>query len=767
MKKSYLLLLFSLLQFVSFGQMSPEELNKFISSASEQELLTECSSMIQEYYYYNAEKITDKLLTIQPESSNYNYRKGYLVLNSRQDFLTALPYFEKAILKVSKNYDMYSTNEKSAPPDAYYHIGVCYHMNEDLVKAKEYYSLFTKASLKKSELIVQAELRNVQCDVAKKEIENSKSVIVKNVGSVVNSKMAEYSPVISLDGSSLYFTSRRPWADNSSDAYRDPKLNNYPEDIYVSYMDSDKSWTSPEKLDFCNNQTNEASISVSGDEKRIYIYQDISGGGDIYYSDFAENVFNKVRPLDYRGVNSKDWETHCTVTPDGQNMYFVSDRAGGYGGRDIYRVVKLPNGIWSDPQNLGPEINTPYDEDSPFIAVDNKTLYFASNGINSIGGFDIFVSFRDDLNNWSVPVNMGYPINSTGDDIYYTTTFDGKRGYLSSFRKDGLGEKDIYEIRSDYYNTEGISIVQGEVFMTDSSAVSDDISVKIVCSNCENNDVIIPRMKNGKYYSLLARCKDYTVSFYDGGKLLAAHPITTLCNQESESIEQNHIIGKYTLAGTVVDTKTGKPLENAAVEFFDTKTKKLLGYYTTDAQGKYVANITNGKGYQDILEARVKVSSKDYISQERIYSETLGLNPNLTLDFNIKQLEVGDEIGVQLALKPIYFDVNKSNIRPDAALELDKIVDFMNENPTVVIELGSHTDCRATASYNKSLSNRRAISSANYIKSRITNGSRIAGKGYGESQLVNDCGCEGNVISDCSEEQHQANRRTEFKIIKK
>jgi outer membrane protein OmpA-like peptidoglycan-associated protein len=150
-----------------------------------------------------------------------------------------------------------------------------------------------------------------------------------------------------------------------------------------------------------------------------------------------------------------------------------------------------------------------------------------------------------------------------------------------------------------------------------------------------------------------------------------------------------------------------------------------------------------------------------------VLSQTLGLESQINLEYKLKQMEIGVEIGAELALNPIYFDVNKSIIRPDAAIELDKIVKFMNENPTVVIELGSHTDCRASEAYNKTLSNRRAISSAKYIKSRITRSKRINGMGYGESQLVNDCGCEGEVFSDCSEEQHQANRRTEFKIIKK
>lgn len=237
-------------------------MTKFLNSATEQELLFECSSMIQEYYYYNAEKIVDKLLTIQPENSNYNYRKGYLIINSRKDYVSALPYLKKAIKDVSKNFDMYSTRENSAPPDAYYHIGSCYHLDENIAKAKEYYQLFIDNSLKKSELIQVAQLNLAQCDVAKHEMDNRKSTEVNNLGKVVNTSMAEYAPAISfvsLDGSALYFTSRRPWENGETDLFKDEVINQYPEDVYVSYMDFDSTWTKPLRLEFCLPVRNEAT----------------------------------------------------------------------------------------------------------------------------------------------------------------------------------------------------------------------------------------------------------------------------------------------------------------------------------------------------------------------------------------------------------------------------------------------------------------------------------------------------------------------------
>ena len=159
--------------------------------------------------------------------------------------------------------------------------------------------------------------------------------------------------------------------------------------------------------------------------------------------------------------------------------------------------------------NMGPTINTPYDEDSPFIAVNNNTLYFASNGPTSMGGFDIFVTFRDEENQWSEPANLGYPINSTGDDIYYTTTVDGLKGYLSSFRKDGYGEKDIYEIQNDYLGNRPISSLRGSFVSTDGSPLSENLDVKIICMNCENDGEksLNPRVKNGSFFGVLSRCK--------------------------------------------------------------------------------------------------------------------------------------------------------------------------------------------------------------------------------------------------------------------
>lgn len=755
---------------LSIGQMTELQVRHLANTASEEEIVMLSSEMIQQNYLVHADILVDKLISLKPDNPNYNYRKGYITINSRSDYAGAIRYFKKAAIGVKKIFDIYSDKETGAPFDVYYYLGKCYHINDDLDKAREFYNLFIINSNKTSVNIANSQLGLRQCDVAEREFKNPKSAIVKNIGEAINGPGPDYAPVVSLDGNSIYFTSRRKWDNRLESEFRDPMLYTHPEDIFVSYSDFEGDWTTPTRLEFCVDSLNEATISVSSDERRIYVYQDITGAGDIYYSDIKGNDrFGDIAKLKHNEVNTEFWETHCTLTPDGENMYFASDRPGGYGGRDIYRIVKLPNGEWSKAQNMGPQINTPYDEDSPFIAVNNKTLYYSSNGESSMGGFDVFVTFRDDQNAWSTPTNMGFPINSTGDDIFYTTTIDGLKGYLSSFRKGGYGEKDIYEIQNDYLGNYPISSIKGQFLNIDGTPVPNNVSVRIRCTNCKivAEQEINPRIKfQSMFFAVLKRCKDYEIDFYQAGSLLRTEKLVTNCSNNNEEIKLTQYLGEYVLAGTVADDKTLEYLQEATVSFLDQETDQLVRSFTTDANGAFTSDILKDNIPGDRIAFNIKVESNSSLTQTFKLDTVLGFSEIFELNYLIAKNEIGIDIGVVFDLNPIYFDLDKSNIRPDAAKELDKIVKMMNENPKIKIELESHTDCRASEGYNKALSARRATSSAKYIKSRITNSKRIYGRGYGESQLVNDCECEGNVVSDCSDEEHQANRRTEFKIVK-
>ena len=782
--KSALLYLLLFNAFTIFSQFTDEEIRTKIANSDETTLLKDNSHLMQEGFLYQAEWVADKLLTFQPENPNYNYRKGFLVLEIRKDYNTAIPYLRKAITNTKPHFDAFSTSEVSAPADAYFHLATCYHLSNQIDLALEMYKKFLENTNPRSSLIPQTNIRIAQCEVAKKTITNPVNVSLKNMGKAINGEFPDYSPVVSLDGSALYFTSRRPWEGKQTENFRDPALNQYPEDVYASYMDYDSIWTDAIRLDFCQPKRNEATIAVSADERRIYLYEDSTGSGDIYYTDFYSQKFNDIAMLNEPGLNTPYWETHCFMNRDQTEMYFSSDRPGGLGGRDLYYCKKSDNGQWSEPVNMGADINSPQDEDSPFLSVDGKHLYFASNGMRSMGGFDIFLTERKSDGTWNSPSNMGHPFNSTNDDIFYTTTIDGLRGYLTSFRADGHGEKDIYEIKNDYLGVKSVAVLKGLMRTIDNSPLPEDfpVTMELKCTDCEDDEikrVIYPRLRDGVFITDLKPCHTYELTYVNENDKLNMYKNTfnTECTDKYQEIKKEVILDKnrktivpvmnYSIDGIVADKSTSQPIKNAKVELIDPKTYKIIETVTAKDDGTFVLGILKGKYYGDTLAYDVRVSATNYLANTFDLSMVLGYEENIHLNYKLDISEVGADLATLFDIKPIYFDFDKSNIRPDAKIELDKIVKIMNDNPTLEIEYGSHTDCRGTEAYNRALSDRRAKSSAAYIKARITNPKRINGKGYGESKLVNGCECEGEQVSSCSEEEHQANRRTEFKIIKK
>ena len=777
--KSLLILAFSLTSFIGASQFTDLQIAEFVKTASSKELLERNTLLIMDGNFYQSTIVADKLIELNPDNANYNYRKGLALLNSSSNHYLSRPYLEKAITATSKSYDLFSTKEENAPLDSYFYLARCLHLSNEIDDAVKYYQEYITLAGKKSELLADALLHIEQCKVAKHELAFPKNFEVINLGKVINTADPEYAPVVSLDGQSLYFTSRRLREDSSNVNIKEPVANMYLEDVFYSTKNEAQDWQAPELIDFCLPERNEATVAVSTDERNIYIYKDDQGNGDIFYSEFQDGRFKELEPLDVAGVNTEFWEPHIAVSIDGKSKYFSSNREGGFGGRDIYRIVKLPNGEWSLPQNMGPTINGPYDEDSPFISLDNKTMYFSSNGKKSMGGFDVFISVLDNDGQWSEPINLGYPLNSTGDDIYYTTTADGKTGYLSSFRKDGLGDKDIYEIKNDFLGQQNISLLKGEIVIAGDQTIPEDVAVIINCLNCDEANVrtVIPRIRDGKFFSTLPKCSDYELIYTRGenGVEFYRSTIKTNCLDEYEEIEERILLKlddmsvipfmKYNLTGNVADFVTKDKLESVKVEFLD-RAGNVTNTYTTDKNGNFSSNILDKKFFADKIDLKVRLTKEEYMTQTFDAQLTLDEESDVQLTYLIDKPEVGKDITEVLEINPIYFDLDKSDIRPDAEIELNKIVSIMNDNPEIKIELGSHTDCRGSKSYNMSLSDRRAKSSAEYIRQRISKPERIFGKGYGESKLVNHCECEDETRVNCTEEEHQANRRTEFRIVK-
>jgi outer membrane protein OmpA-like peptidoglycan-associated protein len=343
---------------------------------------------------------------------------------------------------------------------------------------------------------------------------------VKNIGKTINSEFPEYAPVISADESVLIFTSRRPNTTGGKIA----EDGSFFEDIYISYNQNGE-WTEPKSIgENINTPGHEATIGLSVDGQQLLIYKDDNGDGNIYYSKLDGDTWQAPIKLS-DNINSKSWESHASISSDGNTLYFTSNRKGGYGGRDIYFSRKLPNGEWGLPINMGPKINTPYDEEGPFIHPDNRTLFFSSKGHNSMGGFDVFISLKDENGNWSQAMNLGYPLNSSDDDVFYVLSADGKRAYYSSIKEDSYGDKDIYVASFIEFKEKPLALIKGTVKDANGNVPKD---VVITVSNNETGEIVgtyIPNSKTGNYLFILPPGANYNITYEAEGYLFKSENI--------------------------------------------------------------------------------------------------------------------------------------------------------------------------------------------------------------------------------------------------
>jgi outer membrane protein OmpA-like peptidoglycan-associated protein len=465
----------------------------------------------------------------------------------------------------------------------------------------------------------------------------------------------------------------------------------------------------------------------------------------IFFSFYSGKNWSELVPFIW---NSPEYSIgHPSLSEDGNTMYFASDMPGGYGGVDIYRVRKYLNGEWGKPENLGKTINTEGNEMFPFFEEKSQTLFFASDGLCGLGGLDLFYSRKTD-NGFMVSTNLGFPINSSYDDFSLIIDKQCKNGYFSSNRLGGKGDDDLYSFRvlKPFFGTKiiagnaktkygmllpstAISVCdpKGDLFGSDTTATDGFFTFEVP----ENN-----------LYDLQGKKPGYSV-----GKNSADTHLP------EDTVYADLILNSLTkkVVGTARDF-IGRPLTNVVVSLSDNNRKP----YLTSFDGRYVFdNVSPDKLFTLVGKKPTYISGKNAV-------DTHTPKEIIVADLVLQDIQVDSLID----LDPIHFDLDKWNIRPDAAKILDRVVEIMNENPTMVVELSSYTDSRASFEYNKVLSEKRAQSTAAYIKRRITNPERINGHGYGETHLLNDCQCEGDIKTDCTEAEHQLNRRTEFRIVR-
>ncbi len=367
------------------------------------------------------------LLQMYPENYNLYFRIGQCYLNTPGEKDQSIPWLETASGHIDPDYRGGRLKESGAPYDALYFLANAYRINNNFDRALETYELFLKDvdTEKYDTALVRFQIQT--CHNARTMMRKPVFITEANLGQGVNDRFSEFNPVISADEKTLLFTRELQFYDA----------------IFWSRKTED-NWTEPVNLTpQLGVDQDYYTSSLSPDGKTLLMYRIDTYDGNIYTSRLIGDTWTKVEKLN-GNINTRYWESHATMSSDGERLYFTSNRRESLGSLDIFVSARDSLGNWGPAVNIGPEINTVYNEDTPFLANNDRTLFFSSRGHFNIGGYDIFRSDLDENGEWSTPVNIGYPLNTTDDDLFFNPVGDGNRAYHARFSDEGFGRMDLF-----------------------------------------------------------------------------------------------------------------------------------------------------------------------------------------------------------------------------------------------------------------------------------------------------------------------------------
>ncbi len=601
----------------------------------------------------------------------YNRRDYAGAMRQLDDLTLDEPKFAKAwLLKADVYYDLQDFPKAAASykkaievdslifPPAYYILANLYFDMENYTDAKINYLKYLVFKPKN-----QAELKRtadnlVLCDFRLRMMANPVPYNPVNIGPNVNSSGYEYINAVSIDEGQLFFT--RKGADPKSD-------ESFYRSVSARSSTGQLNWSPAIEIGApLNTPGNEGALCVSPDGQTIIITccsrRDSYGTCDLYSSHKIGNNWSEPENLG-ENINTSAWESQPCLAADGRTLFFISTRKGGFGGSDIWKTIRQADGMWSLPVNLGDTINTSADEMAPFIHQDGHTLYFSSTGHEGMGGADLFVSRMDSKGHWLKPENLGYPLNTKLDEINLIINAKGTEAFISAVRKNGFGNTDIYR------------------------------------------------------FELPAQSRPSTTSY---------------------------------VHGRVFDKNTLSPL-SAAFELIDMKSNTVIVSSSSDlVTGEFVMSLPVDKDYA------LNVSCKGYLFYSMNFSigrDHDSVNP-VKLDIPMQPVAVGEKV----VLRNIFFETDKYELLPDSKAELSKLIDFLSKNTALHIEIGGHTDTEGSDTHNMTLSLNRAKAVYDYLIVNGISADRLSFNGYGETMPVDN---------NNTPEGRANNRRTEFKVISK
>ena len=603
--------------------------------------------------YKNAMSSYMSAFEMNPDDALVNFKIGLTYLYSETK--------SKAASYIDKAYRL----NPAVNPDIDYHLGIAFQNTNEFKKAIEHFERFKK---KKKELGSIADEKIAECHIADSLSQNELNVIIENLGNAVNTPYNDYSPIISADGSTLIFTSNR-----TDDPARAKANANY-EDIYVSNKTA-SGWSEPKLISAnVNIKYNDAAASLSPDGKTLFLYYE-EGEGDIYISTLNGDQWSKPEPLNKNINTAMFWETCASVSADGKKLYFASNRPGGIGELDLYVSQLDGKGQWGKAVNLGAVVNTPENEDSPFIHHDGVTLYFSSDGHPSLGNSDIFISeFKN--NKWSKPENMGWPLNSWEYDGFFTLSPDKKKGYFSTVKEGGLGDADIYSI----------AFLEPKYKPKPKPVVAKAAEEKVKPELPKHEEFVDPMIQVHKDMK-----------------------VVTL------------------LRGKVIDESSAAPL-GAVISLVNNETNQVITKINANpVTGEFEIIIPHGGNYGVATErAGYLFNSINFnLPQFAEYQE---------IDTHI--IMVKAEIGSKVVLKNIFFDVGKADLKPESIAEVENIRELLLANTALKVQINGHTDNSGNAASNKALSLKRATAVVNFLTQKGIAANRLSAKGYGSERPI-------------------------------
>ncbi|MFN5181988.1 MAG: hypothetical protein ACK5D5_03075 [Bacteroidota bacterium] len=644
---------------------------------------------------------------IDSTGSNLNYMIGCCYLKHPTSKHLAINYLERSIKDIDLNYNDEDPMEKSAPTMAYFYLAQAYHLCykfEDALKMYEKYTSFINPKKYKEEI----DLVNFHKKMTYTAIEKCSKpfkVEIVNLGDSINSDGFELSPLLSPDEKMLLFTYAGNRTTGAAENYK--TINDqYFEDVFVSYLKEDSTWTNSKSISQnINSNFHDGLVALSNDGKTMVIYRDDKGDGNLLYSNWDGTDWSV--PVAFGNeINSKKWETSACFSPDGNTLYFVSNKPGGFGGKDIYRSRKI-NDRWGMAENLGPSINTKYDEESPWIHPNGEDFFFSSIGHNSMGGFDVCLSKLDSAGKFGAIETLPYPINTTDDDDFYMVSVDGKRAYYSSSHEDlkGYGEQDIYMVKlGNLLDRDKHMVLFTGKFDTDS--LPPGISVNVY--DMETNKLIgiyLPQ-ENGNFSVILDPNKKYIFSYlYNNKEFLReevpANDELTYDNIHREISLKNigiadSIIGRkiYMYVNVFNNKKDKKPIKNAKLTLKN-KNGKITEYIANDKGVVSGINLSLNNEYIITASKGNTVSREKKINTNNVKANSM-IKESIYLQGDKDDIVVknNDTYNVKDSIKGVfthYFEYNRvaANANPNYTRFMKELTERVKENPELEIKINS------------------------------------------------------------------------------